>query len=64
MADITRVNVWCDSDDLWYYAAWCGEEHGGNGQCELDDTATADEAIAWAQSQWPQAIVREVPANP
>lgn len=60
---VTKVNVWCDDNDLWYYAAWCGEEHDHNGQCDLDDTATARDAIAWAQSQFPDAVVREVAAN-
>jgi len=58
--EITRVNIWCDSDDLWYYAAWSGDEHDHNGQCDLDETATARDAIAWAQSQFSDAVVSDV----
>lgn len=58
MSQVTKVNVYCDAENNWYFAIWCGEEYDTNGQ--IDDVESADEAIAWAESQWPNATVKEV----
>lgn len=63
MSQVTSVNVWCESDDLWYFAAWCGDEYDSNGRVGLPDDSTAEDAIAWAQLQFPTASVRVVEAG-
>jgi hypothetical protein len=62
--EITRVNVWAEemqdgSGEAWFYAAWAGDEHDGNGDVPRD----VDDAVEWAQQQWPNAVVLEVEAT-
>lgn len=55
-----NVNIYSDGENNWYFALWCGGEYDTNGQ--IDDVESADEAIAWASSQWPGATVQQVAA--
>lgn len=63
-SEITQVNVWPEQMDdgtgeAWFFAAWCGDIHDGNGNVPREVTNAAE----WAKSQWPQAQVNEVEAT-
>lgn len=55
---VTKCNVYRGADDNWYFAIWCGDEYDTNGV--IDDAETEREAVEWAESQWPSAVVRVV----
>ena len=58
MNKITKVNIYRDSNGIWYYAAWCGSEHDHNDIIPDAESETASRE--WVQSQWPNADVRTV----
>lgn len=58
MKNVTKVNVYHDSNDNWFFAAWCGSEYDCNNS--IDNATNQSEAVAWAKTQFPNAEVKVV----
>lgn len=55
---MVKVNVW-EENGAWFFALWVDGEYDCNGDVPGD----VDDAVAWAQSQWPDADVSEIDAT-
>jgi hypothetical protein len=54
---MNRVNVYYANGN-WYFALWVNGEYDTNG--EIDDAESLDDAIQWAERQWPDATIQDV----